>query len=112
MGKLLKQSVVSQLPYVYRSILKQSISSEEDDMGTKKESFGSKIWQISSSFSQHLEALAVLECLKFIKEKNLNNVIVEGDSKRLCSNVYRLPTRLHRRNLVLPSKTFTRWCKN
>ncbi|KAF8406082.1 hypothetical protein HHK36_008162 [Tetracentron sinense] len=34
MEKHLKQSVLSRLPYGYQSILKQSISSEDDDMGT------------------------------------------------------------------------------
>lgn len=34
MEKHLTQSVLSRLPYGYQSILKQSISSEEDDMGT------------------------------------------------------------------------------
>lgn len=33
MEKHLEQSVLSRLPYGYQSILKQSISSEEDDMG-------------------------------------------------------------------------------
>lgn len=33
MEKHLKQSVLDRLPYGYGSILQQSISSEEDDMG-------------------------------------------------------------------------------
>lgn len=33
MEKLLEQSVLARLPYGYESFLKQSISSEEDDMG-------------------------------------------------------------------------------
>lgn len=33
MEKHLQQSVLARLPYGYQSILKQSISSEEDDMG-------------------------------------------------------------------------------